>query len=67
MVVVGGVPTMALVMSAVGSLLATMILSINAVAMAALVSMALFFVVLPVFEDAPDCSRTTVLRREKSK
>ena len=52
---------MALEMAAVSGLLATMVSSIIAVAMAALVSMVLFFVVLAVFEDAPDCSGTTVV------
>ena len=61
MMVVGGVPTMALAMVAVGGVLA-MVSSIVAMAMCALVSIAaLFFVVLPVFGDAPDCSGTTVV------
>ena len=62
MMVVGGVPTMALAMAAGGSVLAMVVSSIVAMGMCAPVSIAtLFFVVLPVFGDAPDCSGTTVV------
>ena len=62
MMVVGGVPTMALAMAAGCGVLAMVVSSIVAVAMCVPVSIAtLFFVVLPIFGDAPDCSGTTVV------